>query len=272
MLKELTEKIIGWHYARNLIHGSTDKQQFKKLLEELMEMHDSIVLRDSPIDDIGDMYVVLCNLAERNGLTMRECAESSQFYELEQRNFNASFDSIQADTMRLRESIVMHKSLKSDIGDIVVELKQFAIHHGLTFEECVACAWKDIEHRTGQMVDGIFVKDSPEPVHGLKREAKIDTTRASAVLPVECVELDRDLVNDGDVLSIEFANHCGGEIPTLIFGLSHRANRMRILLSLDEMRALISAAEPVHGLKHDSSFKHTPESTELLSGDEASGD
>ena len=162
VLKELNEKIIAWHHARNLIHGSSDKQQFKKLLEELMEMHDSIVLGDSPIDDIGDMYVVLCNLAERNGLTMKDCAESSQFYILEERDFNASFDSIQADVMRLRESIVLNTSLKSDIGDVAIELTRFATVHNLNFEECVAHAWNDIKDRTGQMVDGIYVKDAPQ--------------------------------------------------------------------------------------------------------------
>ena len=69
----LIEKITNWHYDRNLIEGSTDIAQLKKLREELNELYYSVGKGDSPIDDIGDMIVVLVNIAERNGLTIQEC-------------------------------------------------------------------------------------------------------------------------------------------------------------------------------------------------------
>ena len=94
---EVFDKIVAWHYDRNLIEGSTDLAQFEKLLEEVMELHTSLVLGKSPKDDIGDIIVVLANIAERNYM------------------------------------------------DVV---------------ECVEHAYGDIEHRTGMMVDGVFVKDA----------------------------------------------------------------------------------------------------------------
>ena len=35
----LENRIVHWHHDRNLIHGSTDHQQFEKLLEEVEEAY-----------------------------------------------------------------------------------------------------------------------------------------------------------------------------------------------------------------------------------------
>ena len=71
--KTLIESITKWHHDRNLIEGSTDKDQFAKLIQEAGELSDSICKGKSVADDIGDMMVVLINIAERNGLSICEC-------------------------------------------------------------------------------------------------------------------------------------------------------------------------------------------------------
>ncbi len=75
--KTLIEKITKWHHDRNLIEGSTDKDQFAKLIQEAGELSDSICKCKSVSDDIGDMMVVLINIAERNGLSIGECLETA---------------------------------------------------------------------------------------------------------------------------------------------------------------------------------------------------
>jgi hypothetical protein len=71
----LTEKVKQWHYNRNLIAGSTDKDQYLKLIQEAGELSDNICKGNDIADDIGDMLVVLINIAERNGLTLANCLE-----------------------------------------------------------------------------------------------------------------------------------------------------------------------------------------------------
>lgn len=102
-MNELINKVKEWHYARNLIEGSTDLDQFGKLQEEVLELHEALICNSyldnyTPeiTDAIGDIMVVLINIAERNGLTLEQCLEH---------------------------------------------------------------AYNDIKHRTGKMVDGVFVKD-----------------------------------------------------------------------------------------------------------------
>jgi NTP pyrophosphatase (non-canonical NTP hydrolase) len=98
-LIELVEQVKQWHYDRNLIEGSDDKSQFAKLIQEAGELSDSICKGKSVKDDIGDMMVVLINIAERNSLALVECLEQ---------------------------------------------------------------AWEDIRDRKGRMVDGVFVKEADE--------------------------------------------------------------------------------------------------------------
>ena len=68
------EKLIGqWHMDRNLIEGSTDKDQYMKLIQEAGELSDSLCKGKDISDDIGDILVVLINIMVRNNLTINEC-------------------------------------------------------------------------------------------------------------------------------------------------------------------------------------------------------
>jgi NTP pyrophosphatase (non-canonical NTP hydrolase) len=74
---ELEQLVADWHEDRNLIEGSTDAAQMHKLLEEVNELdqdvHDGYDLRD----ELGDVLVVLINIATRNGFTLRQALEVS---------------------------------------------------------------------------------------------------------------------------------------------------------------------------------------------------
>ena len=74
MSKEKYEELIRqWHQDRNLIDGSTDKDQYLKLIQEAGELSDSICKGKDIRDDVGDMLVVLINILTRNNLTLSEC-------------------------------------------------------------------------------------------------------------------------------------------------------------------------------------------------------
>lgn len=111
MMNELIEKVKGWHRERNLIDGATDSSQSVKLYEEFLELVASLNPGASPEniastvmthtaslhnkgkikpitpseanhakkDALGDMLVVMINIAERNGWSIEECL--AQAYE-----------------------------------------------------------------------------------------------------------------------------------------------------------------------------------------------
>ena len=70
-----TNKIAQWHHDRNLIDGSTDQAQFLKLIEETGELAGNLARGKDIRDDIGDIIVVLINIATRNNLTIEECLD-----------------------------------------------------------------------------------------------------------------------------------------------------------------------------------------------------
>ena len=76
-ISELEIAISQWHQDRNLIDGSTDKDQYMKLIQEAGELSDNICKGKDISDDIGDMIVVLINIANRNGLTLRMCMQQA---------------------------------------------------------------------------------------------------------------------------------------------------------------------------------------------------
>ena len=76
-MEELVNKVAQWHHDRNLIKGATDKDQFCKLIQEAGELSDNICKGKDMSDDIGDMIVVLINIAERNNLTLKEGLEKA---------------------------------------------------------------------------------------------------------------------------------------------------------------------------------------------------
>ena len=72
-LSYFIDNVVQWHRDRNLIDGSTDKDQVLKLMQELGELSDSVCKGKDIKDDIGDMPVVMLNIATRNGVTLSEC-------------------------------------------------------------------------------------------------------------------------------------------------------------------------------------------------------
>ena len=74
-MRQIIEKIEDWHHARNLIKGATDKDQLAKLIQEVGELSDNICKQKDVSDDIGDIMVVLINIAVRNGISLEHCLE-----------------------------------------------------------------------------------------------------------------------------------------------------------------------------------------------------
>ena len=76
-LYTLIDRVISWHYDRNLIEGSSVKDQVVKLAKELGELSDSVCKGRDVRDDIGAMLVGMLNIAERNGVILAECLQQA---------------------------------------------------------------------------------------------------------------------------------------------------------------------------------------------------
>lgn len=74
-LLDLCRKVRTWHIDRNLIDGANDKDQVCKLIQEVGELSDNVCKGNDIRDDIGDILVVLINIAVRNEVSLFECLQ-----------------------------------------------------------------------------------------------------------------------------------------------------------------------------------------------------
>lgn len=62
-----------WAQERNLIKGSTPKDQFHKLIQECAELSESLCKLKDPKDDIGDIMVVLLIICKQLEIDLLDC-------------------------------------------------------------------------------------------------------------------------------------------------------------------------------------------------------
>ena len=75
MGKNLENKIIEWANDRGLLAGTTPEAQFNKLHEEIgewLEEYENGSFISEKLE-LGDIYVVLVNLAAKRGYSLHEC-------------------------------------------------------------------------------------------------------------------------------------------------------------------------------------------------------
>ena len=72
-------KIRDWAKQRGLYSKGNSHTQYVKLQEEAGELAKALLKNDKPevIDAIGDMVVVLTNLAHLQGVTIEDCIDSA---------------------------------------------------------------------------------------------------------------------------------------------------------------------------------------------------
>ncbi len=110
-LIEVEEAIVQWSHDRGILTNGKSITQALKLGSEFGELCDNLAKGKDIKDDIGDMFVVLCNLARLEGTTIEECANVA-YEEIKDRkgflNANGTF---------IKESDPAYKQLKMELDN-----------------------------------------------------------------------------------------------------------------------------------------------------------
>ena len=122
----LISKMAQWHKDRNLISGSTNKAQFVKLMEEVVELFATLNPELEPYEIEAILKGMIADLHKRS---------------------------------RIKKA-PKGKDIRDDVGDVNVVLINLIEREGFTMQECLETAWHDIKDRKGRMIDGVFVKES----------------------------------------------------------------------------------------------------------------
>ena len=114
---ELIDKAKQWHHDRNLIDGSTDAAQHTKLVEEVKELETNILLSQPIADDIGDIIVVLINIATRNNLSLSECLQ-------------VAYDDIKDRKGKMVNGVFVKERIDQSVSEVSTEQKDIVFRMG----------------------------------------------------------------------------------------------------------------------------------------------
>lgn len=157
-MKEVVNKIVQWHIDRNLIEGATDEGQFKKLMSEFGEYSDNLAKDRCVKDDIGDMGVVVINIAARNNLIPLLLSNSLKVYSPSYHQLHYSIHELGYYIECESEEHYL-TTLKETIVDLWESLCATANNHGVTMQTCLEYAYNDIKDRKGKMINGTYIKE-----------------------------------------------------------------------------------------------------------------
>ncbi|KXI11955.1 MULTISPECIES: MazG-like family protein [Streptococcus] len=173
---ELVENVKAWSIAKGLDKAEPIKQM-QKLSEEWGELNQAKA-KSNPEqlkDSIGDVLVVLIILGQQMNLNdINELVNANLYKERPEEIglFGASIDKLlllgTAEIGRIASVLTINggeneaKFQKMIIERSIVHLADFldavAIKENTSTIECFEFAWNEIKGRTGQMVNGVFVK------------------------------------------------------------------------------------------------------------------
>ena len=152
----IINSVLAWSHARNIIKGSTAKDQYLKMCSESGELAELHSLEEI-IDDIGDMQVCLINLLAQSEINIEEVYNYPVY--IMGSNYYRSICLYQG---RLADALL--KNNKKDIFDVAAGLinvmADIAVIHNFTLEQALEKAYNSIKDRKGIMYNGAFIKDS----------------------------------------------------------------------------------------------------------------
>ena len=156
MNKELIEKVRTWSVERGLDTANPTKQRLK-LWEEFGELNAAIARDDraGAIDAIGDMLVVMIIYCQQSKCYLDELfvpyeVNVNHWHEVD---IYKIIDFAGMEIFKTRESICAIKDITTSLSGVAYKLNT-------SLERCLQSAYNEIKDRRGEMINGIFVKES----------------------------------------------------------------------------------------------------------------
>ena len=132
ILPQVISNISYWHHQRNLIEGTTDWAQTKKLFEEFIEVVAAQIPGEAPQVIVAHLKVWLDDLHKEGRIKSVHPDEANT-------------------------------ALKDGLGDMGVVAVNLAERNEWTYGDCLHHSYLEIQHRKGKMINGTFVKESDLP-------------------------------------------------------------------------------------------------------------
>ena len=175
--EDVEHRIVHWAFDKQIIQGGTRIGQIHKSIEEAGEAMGAVLKnrsQDAILDGIGDTGVTLIIQAAMNDRTMDDCRseweKSGGKFEIRTGKPSDSVGDAIPPISMIRQRIIHDfdedadsPEPPDDIGALIYEamlcLADAANKCGLSMSQCLEHAYAEIAGRSGDMKDGVFVKE-----------------------------------------------------------------------------------------------------------------
>ncbi|HGF9362902.1 TPA: MazG-like family protein [Pseudomonas aeruginosa] len=162
MNRELHDLVVQWGSDRNLIKGSSAKDQFLKLVEEFAEVCEAYIQHNitEVKDGIGDVMVVATIMAAQLGENLFD--HLSAFIETAECQPSYGEDLKHLGNLAGALARGNHGFAIKSLVMAVASLFDAAEEYDTSMLECYQAAYDTIKDRKGVMYNGVFIKESDE--------------------------------------------------------------------------------------------------------------
>lgn len=142
----LIENVVKWANDKDLLKLENSKRQYLKFLEEVGETCRAILKdeHNEMVDGFGDIAVTVIIYAKQLGYKIDDRFMYNELYESKGNNFN--------DFLTYISQELFYYALNM-LNELALE------HTGEDLEHCLGVAYNVIKNRTGQTINGTFIKD-----------------------------------------------------------------------------------------------------------------
>jgi len=154
-LEKLIENVENWANKRGIFEKSNPDKQQQKTEEEILEFADAF---NEMIDALGDIQVTLILQCKMQGYDYAKLIKNAKVeYQNGSKPFLVGFKSWasqSAGMMLFNNNDPTEENITNILTHVVASCQKL----GVSSEYCLETAYNVIKDRTGEMVDGLFVK------------------------------------------------------------------------------------------------------------------
>ena len=165
-MENIIPNIINWAEKSNRILGSDLKTETLKLVSELSELSCCINKVGKCPRQVGICLIRMIIICRMKNISLLDCIDfTEEITEKRITNRRYALKEMNRHVGNLAHNIVMNKSIKADIGYLLIYLTILTriVHYSM--RECLILAFNEISSEKGVMFNGKFIQETDEDYH-----------------------------------------------------------------------------------------------------------
>lgn len=162
-MENIIPNIINWAEKSNRILGSDLKTETLKLVSELSELSCCINKVGKCPRQVGICLIRMIIICRMKNISLLDCIDfTEEITEKRITNRRYALKEMNRHVGNLTHNILTNKSIKADIGYLLIHLTILTKIVNYSMRDCLLSAYKEISSEKGVMFNGKFIQETDE--------------------------------------------------------------------------------------------------------------